>query len=105
MIGKIAVGLSFTVLLLPSIFLVVEAQRQGLEEEPPGEEPPGEAERAALTQKKMFDIITTCIDKMEIEGVNSTVGKECYALYESFNEYMKQFFNEHKEAIDHILYG
>ena len=97
MIGnKVGYGISFVVLLLSTFVMFVEGQT---------EEPPGEAELAALTQKKMFDIITTCIDKMEIEGVNSTVGKECYALYESFNEHMKQLFSENKEAIDNILYG
>lgn len=101
MIGKIAVGFSFVALLIPNVFLIlVEAQRQGL-----GEEPPGEAELAGLTQLKMTDITTTCLEKMEIEGVNTILGKECYALFASYNEHMKQLFNEHKEAIDHILYG
>jgi hypothetical protein len=53
----------------------------------------------------MFDIITICFEKIDIEGVNSTVGKECYALFASHNEHMKQLFGEHKDAIDHILYG
>ncbi len=99
MIGIIAVGLSVVVLLLPSVFLIlVEAQRQV-------EEPPGELELAVLTQKKIFDITTTCLDKMEIEGIDSTVGDQCYALMRSYNEHMKQLFSEHKDAIDHILYG
>lgn len=42
---------------------------------------------------------------MEIEGIDSTVGDQCYALMRSYNEHMKQLFSEHKDAIDHILYG
>ena len=39
---------------------------------------------------------------MEIEGVNTTLGKECYAIFKSHNEHMKQLFHANKEAINHI---
>jgi hypothetical protein len=58
-----------------------------------------------MRMKKMTNIGFECLDRMEIEGVNSTIGKECYALLASYNKHMKQLFGEHKDAIDHILYG
>lgn len=97
MISKIFIGISFVILLLSTFVMLVEGQTE--------EEPPGEAELAGLTQLKMTDITTTCLEKMEIEGVNTTLGKECYALFTSYNEHMKQLFHVNKEAIDHILYG
>ena len=99
-VHNVGYGTLFVILLLPTFITLVEAQRQGLEEEPPGE-----AELTALNGKKMLDIATSCLEKMEIEGVESTLGKECYALFESYNEHMKQLFHANKEAIDHILYG
>jgi hypothetical protein len=40
----------------------------------------------------MTNIGFECLDRMEIEGVNSTIGKECFALFTSHNEHMKQLF-------------
>jgi hypothetical protein len=84
--------------LLVSIPTLIQTQAQ-VQEQIPAQYPGADA-----NIKKIEDVVDMCSERAEA-GTAKSIADNCHAVLEAFNQQMQQLFSQHKESIDHILYG
>jgi hypothetical protein len=84
--------------LLVSIPTLIQTQAQ-VQEQIPAQYPGADA-----NIKKIEDVVDMCSERAEA-GMAKSIADNCHAVLEAFNQQMQQLFSQHKESIDHILYG
>jgi hypothetical protein len=84
--------------LLVSIPTLIQTQAQ-VQEQIPAQYPGADA-----NIRKIEDVVDMCSERAEA-GTAQSIADDCHVVLDAFNQQMQQLFSQHKESIDHILYG
>jgi hypothetical protein len=87
--------------LLVSIPTLIQTQAQVQEQE---EQIPAQYPGADANIRKIEDVVDMCSERAEA-GTAQSIADDCHVVLDAFNQQMQQLFSQHKESIDHILYG